>query len=177
MANNDNDPKKPRGEQDDLSAQFADASRGCDPGEYGVFDSPEFGVAELVWAQRMVHLAMVPSPAAKAAVDEMLAENAADPQKSEVFWVHITSSPTHAVIGYATAAEVKRVEEITPLEIMGMGMSVPTFLAFAQYHGLSMQDEVSLLHLDPKRHEIVLLANGNMLTPILRNPGFKPVLH
>lgn len=138
----------------------------------------EMGYRDLFAAQDSIQFAIFPGDSAKNSVDELLAYNKeVGPGNEAEYIVRLREVGEQLISGYPLGAEMRTIESLTPLEIMGAGHTPRTLSAFMLEHDLDWKSEVSLVAVDPKRHRLINRGYGPMPIVEAVNLQYKPVLN
>jgi len=157
----------------DVGNQFETSAQG-----HTEVEPQEMGYRDLFAAQDSIQFAIFPGDSAKNSVDELLAYNQkSGPGNEAEFIVRLREVGEQLISGYPVSAELRSIESLTPLEILGAGHTPRTLSAFMLEHDLDWKSEVSLVAVDPKRHRLINRGYGPMPVVEAANPHYRPLLN
>ncbi len=155
----------------DVGNQFETSAQGQATAE------PEaMGYRDLFAAQDNIQFAIFPGDGAKKSVDELLAYNKTGQGEAE-FIVRLREVGEQIITGYPVGAELRTIESLTQLEILGAGHTPRSLSLFMLEHELDWKSEVSLVSVDPKRHRLINSGYGPLHVVEAANPQYRPLLN
>jgi|GEM_PF-3820297 len=157
----------------DVGNQFETSAQG-----QATTEPQEMGYRDLFAAQDNIQFAIFPGDGAKKSVDKLLAYNQkSGPGNEAEFIVRLREVGEQIITGYPIGAELRSIESLSQLEILGAGHTPRSLSVFMLEHDLNWTSEVSLVSVDPKRHRLISHGYGPMPVVEAANPQYRPLLN